>query len=674
MSNDVQKRIEELREEIRKHDYNYYVLAQPEISDYEYDQLYKELEKLEDEHPEFITKDSPTRRVGSDLTKEFKPVEHRIPMLSLANSYNENELFDFDRRVKDGLKTTSDIEYVTELKIDGVSVSIRYEKGKLTLAATRGDGSVGEEITNNVKTIRSVPLRLKNIEQQTYDLAELEVRGEIFMEIEAFKKFNKEREEKGEKTFANPRNSTAGTLKLQDPKLVAQRPLDIFCYFLALPNQQLESQYQNLELMKELGLKVNPHYKLCKNINEVLEFCKHWESKREELRYEIDGVVVKVNSIEAQNKLGSIAKSPRWAVAYKFKAKQAETKINKIFWQVGRIGTLTPVAELEPVFLAGSTISRATLHNIEEIERKDIRENDFVKIEKGGDVIPKVVEVIKEKRANNLPKTKAPVNCPVCGSKLHKPPGEVAIYCENNMCPAQVKGKIEHFAARGAMDIEGLGTSLIDLFVDKGFLKSYADIYKLKEHKEELIGLERFGEKSVSNLLKAIEKSKNKPFEKVLFAIGIRYVGAGAAQKLARHFGSLDNLAKASEEEIEQVKDIGPSISESVKKFFNTKENIEIIDRLKKAGLKFESEAKHTGSAKFSDKTFVLTGSLQNMTRDEAKDKIIMLGGKVTGSVSGKTDYVVVGENAGSKLDKAKQLNIKTISEDEFLDMIKDGK
>ena len=669
MAKDILKRIEELREKIRAFDYAYYVEAQSKVEDYEYDQIYKELQKLEIENPELVTDDSPTQRVGSDLTKEFKPVQHKIPMLSLANTYNPDELFDFDRRVKDGIGSTDDVEYVTELKIDGVSASLRYENAKLTVAATRGDGTVGEEITTNVKTIGSVPLRLKHVKSE-YDLSELEVRGEIFMDVEGFKKFNLEREERGEKTFANPRNSTAGTLKLQDPRLVAKRPLDIFCYFLALPNQQLESQKQNLELIKELGLKVNPNYRLCKNIDEVLEYCKEWEEKREKLPYEIDGVVVKVNSIISQNQLGSIAKSPRWAVAYKFKAKQTETKINKIFWQVGRTGTLTPVAELEPVFLAGSTISRATLHNIEEIERKDIRENDFVKIEKGGDVIPKVVEVITEKREKDARKTMAPDLCPVCGSKLHKPEDEVAIYCENNMCPAQVKGKIEHFAARGAMDIEGLGKSLVDLFVDKEFLKSYADIYDLHSQKENLINLERFGEKSVSNLLAAIEESKNKPFEKVLYALGIRYVGSGAAQKLARHFQSLDKLSSASKEEIEDVRDIGPSVSDSIEKFFKTEENIEILEKLKKAGVKFESEVVQQESDEFKDKTFVLTGSLQQLTREEAKDRIIALGGKVTGSVSSKTDFVVVGENAGSKLEKANKLNIKTLSEDELLNML----
>lgn len=674
MSSNIEKRIEELREEIRYHDYNYYILTEPKIPDEQYDKLYKELENLESEYPELITPDSPTQRVGSDLTKVFKPVQHKIPMLSLSNTYSEVELFDFDRRVREGIGDINEVEYIAELKIDGVSVSIRYENFNLVTAATRGDGTVGEEITNNVKTIRSVPLRLNRLKNSKYDLSKIEVRGEIFMEVDAFKKFNKDREEKGEKTFANPRNSTAGTLKLQDPKLVAQRPLDLFIYFLVSENNQIETQSESLELIKQLGLKVNPNYKLCKNINEVLEFCKVWEEKREELPYEIDGVVVKVNSVKYQRNLGSIAKSPRWAVAYKFRAKQAETTLNKIFWQVGRTGTLTPVADLEPVFLAGSTISRATLHNIEEIERKDIREGDYVIIEKGGDVIPKVVQVITEKRGKDSVKIVPPQNCPVCNSKLIRPDGEVAIYCENNTCPAQVKGKIEHFASRGAMDIEGLGKAIIDQFVEFNFLKSYADIYDLHKNKNELIALERFGELSINNLISAIEESKNRPFEKVLFALGIRFVGAGAAQKLARHFNNIDNLMKASEEEIENIHEIGPSISVSIKKFFATSDNLEIVNRLRKAGLKFAVESTSETSEALKDFTFVLTGTLEKFTRDEAKEMIQKKGGKVTGSVSKNTSYLVVGENAGSKLEKAEKLGIKILTEDEFLSFIESAK
>jgi len=674
MSSNIEKRIEELREQIRQYDYSYYVLAEPKVQDEEYDKLYKELEQLENEHPKLVTPDSPTQRVGSDLTKEFKPVEHRIPMLSLSNTYNQDELFDFDRRVREGIGNSKEVEYITELKIDGVSVSIRYEKGNIVTAATRGDGTVGEEITNNVKTIRSVPLKLHKIKSSKYNLSNLEVRGEIFMEIEAFKKFNLDREERGEKTFANPRNSTAGTLKLQDPKLVAKRPLDMFSYFLFLEEETIEFQSESLEILKELGMKVNPNYKKCKNIDEVLEYCKKWEEEREKLPYEIDGVVIKVNSTKFQRALGSIAKSPRWAVAYKFRAKQVETKLNKIFWQVGRIGTVTPVANLEPVFLAGSTISRATLHNIEEIERKDIREGDNVIIEKGGDVIPKVVRVLTEKRDKSSEKTVPPQNCPVCDSKLFRPDGEVAIYCENNLCPAQMKGRIEHFAARGAMDIEGLGKSIVDKFVDLGFLKSYADIYDLQNHKDELMRLEGFGELSINNLLTGIEESKKRPFEKVLFALGIRFVGAGAAQKLARHFKNIDKLIGASAGDIEEVHEIGPSISTSVKKFFSTSENLKIVKRLKKAGVQFEVEDSSENSVALKGITFVLTGSLEKFTRDEAKEMILKQGGKATGSVSKNTSYLVVGENPGSKLDKAQKLGVKVLSEDEFLSLIESGK
>lgn len=674
MSSNIEKRIEELREQIRHHDYNYYILAASKIPDEEYDKLYKELEQLERENPELITPDSPTQRVGSDLTKEFKPIEHKIPMLSLSNTYSRDELYDFDRRVREGIGNPKDVEYVAELKIDGVSVSIRYENYNLVTAATRGDGTTGEEITNNVKTIRAVPLRLHKIKDSKYDLSKLEVRGEIFMEVESFRKFNREREEGGEKTFANPRNSTAGTLKLQDPKLVSKRPLDIFTYFLALKNGQVEYQSESLELLKQLGLKVNPNYKTCKNIEEVIKFCDKWEEQRERLPYEIDGVVVKVNSTKFQRNLGSIAKSPRWAVAYKFRAKQAQTKLNRIFWQVGRTGTLTPVADLEPVFLAGSTISRATLHNIEEIERKDIREGDTVIIEKGGDVIPKVVKVITEQREKKSKKTVPPKNCPVCDSKLFRPEGEVAIYCENNLCPAQMKGRIEHFAARGAMDIEGLGKSIIDKFVDLKYLKSYADIYDLHLHNDTLMELEGFGELSINNLLSAIEESKNCPFDKVLFALGIRFVGSGAAQKLVRHFKNFDNLAKASAEEIEDVHEIGPSISKSVKKFLSTSENVEIVNRLKKAGLKFEIEDDGDRSDRLKGVTFVLTGTLEKFTRDEAKDMILKYGGKVTGSVSKNTSYLVVGENPGSKLDKAEKLGVKILTEDDFLSLIESSK
>jgi len=667
MSKQVEKRIEDLRDKIREHDYKYYVLFEPTISDQEYDKLVKELEKLEDENPDLVTPDSPTQRVGKDLTKHFKPVQHIVPMLSLANTYNADELYDFDRRVKDGLLKGEKVEYVVEFKIDGASVSLIYVDGYLKTGATRGDGIAGEEITNNVKTIRSIPLKLKKHSSIPYSLSDFEVRGEIFMKINEFLKLNKEREEKGEKLFANPRNFAAGSLKMKDPQIVASRKLNIFVYNIISLEENFDSHFENLKILQKLGFNVNKEYKLCKNIDEVLKYCKDLEENRSTLEYEVDGAVVKVNSLRQQKILGSIAKSPRWAVAFKFKAKQAITKLNKIKWQVGRIGTITPVAELEPVFLAGSTISRATLHNVDEIRRKDIREGDKVVIEKGGDVIPKVVSVVLRERPKNSKPPKPPDKCPACGSIIFKPENEVAYYCENTECPAQIRGRLEHFAARGAMDIEGLGEALINLFVNMGFLNTYADIYDLKNHREELINIERLGEKSIDNLLTAIEASKKQPFAKVLFALGIRYVGAGAAKKLADHFLSIDKLIEASEEDITAVHEIGPSISRSVKKFFSDKHNIDIINRLKKQRLVFESERKVVKENFFTDKTFVITGTLENFSREEAGDKIVAYDGKVTSSLSSKTDFLLVGENAGSKLNKAKSLGVKTLSEKDFI-------
>jgi len=676
MSSSIEKKIEALRDKIREHDYKYYILAQPTISDQEYDKLLKELESFEEKHPELITPDSPTQRVGSDLTKDFEPVEHKVPMLSLSNTYSEEELYDFDRRVREGLSENEKVEYIVELKIDGASVSITYVNGFLKTASTRGDGTVGEEITNNVKTIKSVPLKIKKDSSISYKLNDFEVRGEIFMNLKDFENLNKEREKAGEKTFANPRNSTAGTLKLQDPRIVAKRPLRTFVYNLISPEDKSKSQEDNLLTLRKLGFRVNSNFKKCKSIDEVLEACRHFEKLREKLDYEIDGAVIKVNSIDQQNKLGSIAKAPRWAVAFKFKSKQAITKIKSITWQVGRTGAITPVAELEPKLLAGSTISRATLHNFDEIVRKDIRAGDTVIIEKGGDVIPKVVQVVLDERSSGSRKTKPPAKCPACGTKLFKPESEVAYYCENIECPDQVKGRLEHFASRGAMDIEGLGESLIDLFVDKNLISTYSDIYNLKKHRDDLVAIERFGEKSVTNLLISVEKSKEKPFDKVLFAIGIRYVGAGAARKLAAHFKSIDALMKASEEEITKVHEIGESISKSVKKFFNDPHNKKIIDELKKAGLKFsftDSKSEDVKDNFFKGKTFVLTGSLSSFSRDEASDKIIGYGGTVTSNVSKNTNYLLAGEKTGTKLDKANKLGVKIIDENEFQKKIKEA-
>lgn len=676
----VENRIEELRQQINEHDYNYYILAEPIISDEEYDLLIKELEKLEQEYPELITPDSPSQRVGKDLTKEFKPVTHKIPMLSLSNTYKEDELLDFDRRVRDLLPSGEKVEYAVEPKIDGASVSLRYVDGYLKTAATRGDGFIGEDITANVKTIRSIPLKLKEFRKTNgrkkfpdYALKDFEVRGEIFMKIEDFIKLNKEREVNGERLFANPRNSAAGTLKMQDPRIVARRPLNIFTYSLINPEEELNTQYENLKLLKDLGFNVNPLAALCKNIDEVLKACRALEEKRNSLEYEIDGAVIKVNSLSQQKRLGSIAKSPRWATAFKFKAKQAFTRIRRIFWSVGRTGTITPIAMFDPVPLAGSTISKATLHNIDEIRRKDIREGDKVIIEKGGDVIPKVVAVVLTERPANSSPHKPPEKCPVCGSSVFKPENEVAIYCENTECPAQVKGRLTHFSYRGAMDIEGLGDAWISLFVEKGLLRTYTDIFTLKEKRDELISMERLGEKSVDNLLKSIEKSKSQPFNKVLFALGIRYVGSGAAKKLADHFNSIDDLINASEEEISSIPEIGPSISGSVKKFCSNRSNLKIIEQLKAQGLNFTSVKKKIKKNFFTDKTFVITGTLSEFSREEAGERINSLGGKVSSSVSSKTDYLISGENPGSKLAKARNLGVKILDEENFKNYLKES-
>ena len=669
MNERLKKEIEILRNEIREHDYRYYVLSDPSISDYDYDQLYKKLEKLEKDYPELITPDSPTQRIAADAVKEFISYRHKYPMLSLSNTYSEEEVLDFDRRVKE-LLGEEPVEYVAELKIDGLSMSLVYKNGILAAGVTRGDGTEGEDVTSNVKTIKSIPLRLNENLLKEKGLSDFEVRGEIYLSLASFRKINIERENAGEKLFANPRNSASGTLKLLDPKTVARRGLDIFTYYFYSDGFEAANHSDNLKLLKELGFRVNPNYKLCSTIKEVLDFCRGWEEKRDELPYEIDGVVVKVNSLEQQKRLGNIAKSPRWAMAYKFKAKQAVTVLNSITWQVGRTGVVTPVAELEPVFLAGSTISRATLHNYDEILRKDIREKDKVKIEKGGDVIPKVVEVITGERQADSKATEPPSKCPVCGSPLFKPEEEVSYYCINNECPAQVKGRIIHFAHRGAMDITGLGEALVDLFVDSNFLHSYADIYNLKERRDELIKIDRLGEKSIDNLLASIEKSKEKPFDKVLFALGIKYVGAGVAQKITDRFNTIDSLIKAGREEIESVREIGPSISESLVNFFRNEKNIELLNFLKKAGLNLEKEVTSNQEKKFSGKTFVLTGTLTGLTRQEAEEKIVLMGGKASSSVSKKTDYVIAGEAAGSKLEKALQLGVKVLNENEFIELL----
>jgi DNA ligase (NAD+) len=661
------ERVEELRRQIREHDYRYYVLAEPIISDFEYDMLMRELIELERQYPELVTPDSPTQRVGGAPTKEFPTVTHPVPMLSLNNAFTIEEIRDFDRRVTELLEGEK-YRYVAELKFDGVAVRLKYENGILVLGATRGDGVQGDDITNNIKTIRSIPLRLINPDEKFLNI---EVRGEVYMNKVDFEKLNEERERLGEKIFANPRNATAGTLKLQDPKLVAQRPLRFFAYYLMAEGVELESHYENLQILKRLGFPVCEHVKLCESIDEVIEFWRYWEERRDELPYEIDGIVVKVDSIRQQEILGAIAKSPRWAIAFKFTPRQAQTKLLGITLQVGRVGTITPVAELQPVPLGGVIITRATLHNEDYIKEKDIRVGDTVIVERSGEVIPKIVGVVLEKRPPDAVPFVFPKNCPVCGGPIERPAGEANYYCENPECPAQVRARIEHFASRGAMDIEGLGEAIVDKLVTLGFLKNYADIYDLHKHKAKLVRIEGFGEKSVQNLLNSIENSKKQPFHRVLYALGIRYVGSETAKLLADAFGSIDKLMNASVEQISSVYGIGPRIAESVYKFFHDERNLELIKRLKEAGLNFEVKPEEKAKKKLAGKTFVFTGTLKNFTREEAKEKVEELGGKVSNSVSRKTDYVVVGENPGSKYDKARQLGVKIITEEEFLELIK---
>lgn len=652
--------IARLRKEINYHNYRYYVLNDPVISDYEYDMLLKKLEELERQFPDLITPDSPTQRVGGEPIKEFPTVTHEPPMLSLDNTYSYEELKEFDKRIK---KVVSDVEYIGELKVDGVAVSLKYKDGIFVQGATRGDGIHGDDITQNLRTIKTLPLRLLTEEK---DFLNLEVRGEAFITKKQFLEMNKEREEEGEPLFANPRNACAGSLKLLDPKEVARRKLDIFIHTVPKPpSEKYQSDNLVLEKLSKIGFKVIPHSPVLPTINEVIDYCEEWKEKKRELPYEVDGIVIKVNNFAHREELGETIKSPRWAVAYKYPPEQATTKIKRIYVQVGRTGTLTPVAEFEPVFLSGTTVTRATLHNFEEMRRKDIRVNDTVLVEKAGEVIPQVVKVIKEKRTGKEKEFPIPKKCPVCGGNVVKEKEEVAYRCVNASCPAQIKRRIEHFASRKAMDIENLGEKLVNVLVEKGLVKDFADLYFLK--REDLLNLERMGEKSVSNLLKAIEESKNRPFHRVLYALGIRHVGIGGAQILAHHFPSIDDLAKASFEKLSQISGIGPIIAESIKNFFADKNNLVLINKLKKAGVNLAEEKKEKILA---GKTFVITGTLKNFTRDEAHELIISLGGNVSTSVSKKTDYLICGEEPGSKLAKAQTLGVKVITEEEFLKMV----
>ena len=666
-SADIIKKVKSLREKIEDADYRYYVLADPNIDDQKYDMLFKELEKIEADFPELITPDSPTQRVSGEPMNVFDVVHHNTPMLSLNNSYSFEELDDFDKRIKNILGSQK-FDYTCEMKFDGVAISLKYENGIFVEGATRGDGMKGDNITKNLRTMKVIPLMVKSGK-----LMNFEVRGEVFIKKHDFIKINQEQEKKGDKIFANARNTAAGTLKVKDSRIVARRPLNFYAYSLMTDEIKLKTQFETLQILEELRFPVNEHFEKAKDIEAVKKYCEKIEHLREDLHYEIDGVVIKVNSFALQDEIGTVSRSPRWAIAYKFKAKQQITKVRDITCQVGRVGTITPVAELEPVFLAGSTISRATLHNFDEIKRLDIRIGDYVKIEKGGDVIPKVVEVELKERPKGTKEYKIPEKCPVCNTKLIKPEEEVNLYCPNFSCPAQIQGRMEHFVSRNAMEIDGLGTSIIEIFRDKGFLNDLSDIYDLHLHKDEILEIERFGIKSVENLLSSIERSKEKPFDKVLYGIGIRHVGERSAKLLSDHFENIDALENASEDDINSVYEIGPTIAKSVTDFFRAKENKKLVERLRKAGLRLEIEKKDPSkiNKNFEGKTFVLTGTLENLKRDDAKKLIEEAGGKVSGSVSKKTDYVLAGSEAGSKLDKANALGVKVIDEKEFQKMMK---
>jgi len=667
-----------LRTEIFEHDYRYHVLAMPAISDREYDRLMEELRDVEAKHPDLVTPESPTQRVGGEPTKLFPPATHHVPMLSLANTYSTEEVEDFARRIRDILEHDPKEGYTCELKFDGVAMSLLYQDGKLVRGATRGDGTMGDDVTTNVRTIRPIPLVLRQ-EGKSAKLAKesFEVRGEVFMEIEAFRKMNKQREEEGEAPFANPRNSTAGTLKTLDPREVAKRPLKFTAYQLRFDDEKIEhsaaldTHSKRLELLREFGFPVSQETRVASDTNGIMEFAMHWQERRDDLPFEIDGAVIKVNSLKEQEQIGFVAKSPRWAIAYKFETKQAKTKLLGITLQVGRMGTVTPVAELQPVPLTGITIRRATLHNADEIERKDIRIGDTVIIERGGEVIPKVVGVDTSLRPKNAKVFVFPSKCPECESELVRPPGEVNWYCENPECPAQVIGRITHYASRGAMDIAGLGEQSAEQLVAASLIHNVADIYDLKDRRAELVELERMGEKKVDNLLSGIEASKQQKTSRFLFGLGIRHVGTSVAKLLIDHFGSIDAIGEASEEAIDDIPGIGPEIAASIFTYFRQRRNQDLLHRLRQSGLPFKGEKKQivieAKGGFFDGKTFVLTGTLSTMTRDEAKEKIEARGGKTSGSVSKKTDFVVAGAEAGSKLTKAEELGVKILSEEDFV-------
>lgn len=667
----VEKKIEALREKIRSHEYLYYVLDQPEISDAEFDKLMRDLKDLEVAHPELLTADSPTQRVGGKPREGFLKVRHSSPMLSLDNTYNEDELRDWERRVPE-LTGRVDVDYVCELKLDGMSLALIYEGGKLVRGITRGDGSVGEDVTLNVRTVRSIPLSISKEQLEKAGIpADFEVRGELLMPTAAFRKLNEEREKNGLATFANPRNFTAGTVRQLDSSVTAQRRLDFFPYILLSNGRTyFERHWKTLNALQEAGFKVNTNRKLVHNMEDVWAFIQEWAAKRESLAYEIDGIVVKVDRTALQDELGFTGKAPRWAIAYKYAARAGITQLEDIRVQVGRTGKLTPVAMLAPVLIGGTTVRNATLHNMDEIDRLGVKIGDWVQVERGGDVIPKVAKVIDDKdhpRPRDLKDFEMPEKCPVCGTKVVRTEGEVDYRCVNANCPAKLRETILHFASRGIMNIDGMGDALVNQLTERGLVKNVADIYKLT--KADLLSLERMGDKSAQNILDEIENSKKLPLERVIYGLGIRMVGERTAQFLAEHFGSMEALENAGVEELQNVNEVGPRIAESIVEFFGIAANRKLVERLREAGLTLTGQKKQRGT-KLVGKTFVLTGTLAHFTRDEAKKMIEDAGGKVTGSVSKKTDYVVAGADAGSKLDKAKELGVKVIEEKELTQLL----
>ena len=665
---EAKKKIQSISAALKQHNYDYYVLAMPTISDYDFDKKLEELISLEKRFPEFAEPDSPTQKVGGFITKEFKTVRHKWPMLSLGNTYNEQELLDFDQRIRKAIG--DNFEYVCELKFDGLSMSVTYEEGKLVRAVTRGDGVQGDEVTTNVRTIHSIPKHLAAGDYPDH----FEIRGEVFMHLKAFERLNNERIENGEVPYANPRNFASGTIKLQDSGEVSKRPLDSFMYFLYTDKPLFKTHWESLQAVKNWGFPVNEHSKLCANISEVLAFIDRWDKDRHKLSYDTDGIVIKVNNYSQQQELGFTAKSPRWAIAYKFKAEQVETELLAVTYQVGRTGAVTPVANLKPVLLAGTTVKRATLHNADEIEQRlKLHEHDWVYVEKGGEIIPKIISVNLAKRTSDQP-IKYITHCPVCGTLLERKEGEAAYYCTNDeSCRPQIVGKMQHFIDRKAMNIDGLGDETIETLFEKGFIKHISDIYALHLHSDELKQMGRFGEKSINNMLEGIEQSKKMPFEKVLFGLGIRYVGATVAKKLVNHFKTIDKLMTASYDELIAAEEIGDRIALSIREYFDNEQHVNELEKLKSQGLQFVAEEKEVklNSENLSGKSFIISGVFEKYSRDELKDIIEQNGGKISSSISAKLSYLVAGDNMGpAKLEKAQKLNIPIISDDELLAMI----